>query len=46
MKEHAHDELDAVKNDMVAFVDVQYVYLLVQPRIEYILSSLHYFVLH
>jgi hypothetical protein len=27
VKEQAHDELEAVKNDMVAFVDEQYVYL-------------------
>jgi hypothetical protein len=27
VEEQAHDELEAVKNDIVALVDVQYVYL-------------------
>ena len=46
MAEQAHEESDAVKNDMVMLVDEQYDYLSVRPRIEYIPSIRHYLIFH
>lgn len=46
VEEQAHEEFEAVKNDMVEFVVEQYDYLSVQISIEYIPSIRHCLIFH